>query len=683
MASCRKVYDLAKSKGLTPILGCEIYFRDDDCEILKAHGIKKDERGTLAHYRKYFHMCVHARDQQAYEALVKQLSIADDRGEQHGSERKPLFNWAQLEELGQYNITMTSGCLVGMVQRHLLGDDPRMDIATAYYERLRSIVKPGNFFVEVFPHKCSHNWDKAVYLTLEGGEKLRFYYDKKLMTEAGETTAVELARSVSKGKGPFKLLAVKNRHAWVEREPKLVLEANVVEGFVQNECTVFAPDGDIQVGANLFVMSLANHYGDKILISDDAHFATPDEKIVQDCKLGGKGGSWRFFGSYHRQSGDESFAYFSNTLGISEKQFEAWVDNAYEWADSFKGFEFKDVKSLPTKFYPQDSLGHLFALIEKHGRMDWNNPQMMARLQAEIELLHHNGTIDLIPYFFVGEEICSLYAENNSITGPGRGSAAGMLIAYLLGITHVDPLRYDLSMERFLTLDRVRAGTLPDIDQDLPERETLTDPENGYLGKRFGDHYAQVSTDTVLRLKSSIKDVCRAKRGFVLPEIEDICKRLPNPPQGVDDADWVFGYEADDGTIVKGVLDTEPALQEYVSKFPADWAIVRKMLGVVRQKSRHACLPAGELVFCVEEGRVFTQEIEKCDGMTVLTGQGASAPAKLLVQGIREVVEYTLENGKTLRATPDHRVLTTKGWMEIQQAFEEGVELADAILPTE
>jgi DNA polymerase-3 subunit alpha len=67
-------------------------------------------------------------------------------------------------------------------------------------------------------------------------------------------------------------------------------------------------------------------------------------------------------------------------------------------------------------------------------------------------MLHKNGVIDLLPYFFVEEEVCSYYErELKMLTGPGRGSAAGLLLSYYLGITHVDPIRYGLSQDRFLT----------------------------------------------------------------------------------------------------------------------------------------------------------------------------------------------------------------------------------------
>lgn len=591
MASCRKVYELAKKNNLIPILGCELYVRDDNCDILKRFGIYADENGKMAHYAKYFHLTAHAQDQEAYEAMVRLLSLADDRAEQHGSERKPLFTWENLEELSSYNVTFTSSCLVGMVQRHLLTDHPdRVKIAMAYYDRLRSLVKPGNFYVEVFPHRCSHNWDNAVYVHLEDGTRLRYHPKKKLSTDVGEFDAAHLARAFTRKNNPPRILqAVMNNRRWEDLEPKTIVDVQAVEGFIQNECSPLSPNGDIQWGANKFVMALAQRFGDKILISDDSHFAYPEDKIVQDMKLGGKsGGSWKFYESYHRYSSDEAYRYFKEAFGVSEKVFESWIDNSFEFASKFKNFEFRDRKSLPSKFYPENTLLYLKQLIDKHGRMDWNNPVYVKRLKEEIDLFKNNGVIDLLPYFFMAEEIIDFCNQNGVLTGEGRGSAAGVLISYLLGIVHKDPIKHNLSLERFLTLDRIKSGSLPDIDMDIPERDILTDPINGFLKKRFGDHYAQISTDSMLRLKSAMKDVCRAKRGFVLPEIDELARRIPNPPQGIEDLAFIEGYVSEDGQEVKGLLETNEALQEYVKKYPDDWKIVYKSIGITRGKSRHA-----------------------------------------------------------------------------------------------
>jgi DNA polymerase III alpha subunit len=102
-------------------------------------------------YHKYYHLTMHFRNQHSLREGCRLLSFADERAEKHGSELKPLFSWKELEEMGSHrHSVLFSSCLIGMVQRHLAFGG-RADIAEAYYKNLRSIVKPGNFFVEVFP----------------------------------------------------------------------------------------------------------------------------------------------------------------------------------------------------------------------------------------------------------------------------------------------------------------------------------------------------------------------------------------------------------------------------------------------------------------------------------------------------------------------------------------------------
>lgn len=596
LTACWKIYERARKKKIIPILGLEGYFRDDDCPILAKHGVAKvaEEKSgevTYKNWWNYGHLTMHFLDQVAYERGVRVLSRAAlTRAEANGSERKPLFSWSDLEELlGPGGVTLGSGCLVGMVQRHLLDHDAPQ-IAIAHYERMRSLVPAGNFYVEIFPHKCDKNWDQGVYVTLAGGETLRWYPGKKVRTDKSQEIAVsQLAKE--QPKTPHgRLLAVKNYQTWTELEPREILEVRHVEDFIPNECRPWCPNGDVQAGANQALLWLARKYGDPVVVSDDAHFARPEDKAIQDARLA-QSGSWRFYGSYHRQTSVEALEHFQSTLGIGEAEFESWVENSLAWASRFKDFKLEYKPELPTRFYPQDTLGHTFELIQQHGRMRWGDPTYKERLGKEIELLHKNGKIDLLPYFFVSEEVSKLYQDRGLLTGPGRGSAAGLLLAYLLEITHVDPLEHGLSLERFITMDRIRSGKLPDIDMDFPSRALLVDdanPTQGWLKERFGDHVAQISVDTKLKVKSAVKDACRARLGHVPPEVERLTHRFSNAPQGIDEKDFVFGYEGPEGHVV-GAIESDLAIMEFAKGWPAEWALAGKMLGIPRAKGRHAC----------------------------------------------------------------------------------------------
>lgn len=500
LAAAYKIYDLAKKNNLTPILGLEGYMRQDDCPILEKLGIAKTDKMpkgidkvkwaqehpnglSYYEYNKYYHITLGFKDFKAYKAAVKLLSKADARAEQHGSERKPLFDWSDLEELASYNTTAMSGCLVGMVARHLLTDmdgvsqETKVAAAKAYFERLHYLFKD-RFYVEVFPHECTHEWQSGVFIEVENKgakETIRLSLKKKVKTNAGEFKATELIEDKSKH---TELLGVYNYRVYTPYEaPMRILGIEKKEQFIQNECTPWSPNGDMQHGANVFMMGMAKRHKIPCLASDDSHLAYSRHKLVQDVRLS-QMGEWRFFGSYHRKASDEAYEHFKKHHNTTEKEFESWIENSKQWAEGFKGFVFESKPQLPTKFYPQDTLGHIKMLINKYGRMPKNNPVYIERLKKELDLFHKNGTIDLLPYFSMASEVCRLYQNQGELTGPGRGSACGCLLSYLIGVTHLDPIKNDLSLERFMTKSRLTGGKgMADVDLDFCHRDLLIGKE--------------------------------------------------------------------------------------------------------------------------------------------------------------------------------------------------------------
>lgn len=173
--------------------------------------------------------------------------------------------------------------------------------------------------------------------------------------------------------------------------------------------------------------------------------------------------------------------------------------------------------SLPK--YSNNSENLLISLCTKGLKKRLNNNvsvKYVERLKSELKVIKDMGFIDyfLIVYDFI------LYAKKNKIlVGPGRGSAAGSLVSYTLGITEVDPLKYDLIFERFLNKDRI---TLPDIDTDfeyLRRNEVLE-----YIKNKYGQNkVANIITFGTLLSKQVIRDVGRVLE-IPLNEIDRISK---------------------------------------------------------------------------------------------------------------------------------------------------------------
>jgi len=147
-----------------------------------------------------------------------------------------------------------------------------------------------------------------------------------------------------------------------------------------------------------------------------------------------------------------------------------------------------------------------------------DSPEASERLEYELGVIGKTGFAD---YFLIVEDLVRHAKEEGIRVGPGRGSAAGSLVSYALGITEVDPLRYGLLFERFLNPERI---SLPDIDIDIEDerREEVLD----YLVERYGaTHVAQIGTLSTLGAKAALRDVARAL-SFSKDETDAAAKQL-------------------------------------------------------------------------------------------------------------------------------------------------------------
>ncbi|MEK4885642.1 DNA polymerase III subunit alpha [Bacillus sp. FSL W8-0223] len=156
--------------------------------------------------------------------------------------------------------------------------------------------------------------------------------------------------------------------------------------------------------------------------------------------------------------------------------------------------------------------------LEKKGKKE--DPHYLERLSYELAVIDKMGFND---YFLIVWDFMKFARSQAILTGPGRGSAAGSLVAYLLEITDIDPLKYGLLFERFLNPERV---TMPDIDLDFPDHRR--DEVIRYVAKKYGNiHVAQIITFGTLSAKAVIRDIARVF-GFQTKELDRISKMLPS-----------------------------------------------------------------------------------------------------------------------------------------------------------
>jgi DNA polymerase-3 subunit alpha len=194
-------------------------------------------------------------------------------------------------------------------------------------------------------------------------------------------------------------------------------------------------------------------------------------------------------------------------------------------------------------------------------------PEIIDRVKYELYTIEKMG---YAPYFLIVQDFINFAKSKGIQVGPGRGSAAGSIVSYALGITNVDPLKYGLIFERFLNIERI---SMPDIDIDFcfERRNEVID----YVAKKYGqDHVAQIVTFGTMAARGAIRDVGRVQR-MPLAEVDRIAKMIPFGPEmtidkALDSAKELRSlYENDER--VKSLLET-----------------AKKLEGIARHASVHA-----------------------------------------------------------------------------------------------
>ena len=189
------------------------------------------------------------------------------------------------------------------------------------------------------------------------------------------------------------------------------------------------------------------------------------------------------------------------------------------------------------------------------------------RLEQELAMI---GSMGFAGYFLIVSDFIEYARENNIPVGPGRGSAAGSLVAYAIGITKIDPIHYNLFFERFLNPDRI---SMPDIDTDFcPEgRDRII----SYVTEKYGaDKVSQIITFGKMQAKAVIRDVGRAM-GMAYGEVDRIAKLIPN----------VLNIKLDDAIKMESRLKDEQKNNPQTKKL-IDFS--KKLGGLNRHSSTHA-----------------------------------------------------------------------------------------------
>lgn len=205
--------------------------------------------------------------------------------------------------------------------------------------------------------------------------------------------------------------------------------------------------------------------------------------------------------------------------------------------------------------------------------IDLNNKIYKNRLNQEYLVIKKMGFIN---YFLVVQDYINFAKNNNIPVGPGRGSAAGSLISYALGITDIDPIKYNLLFERFLNIKR---NSMPDIDIDISDikREDVIE----YLINKYGyNHVARVSAFQTIAAKQAIRDTGRVY-GIEQTIVNEVSKAIPDNFKDENAKNFSLDYAYENIPALKNLIDSD---EEYQFLFKEAHSIE----GLPRQRGLHA-----------------------------------------------------------------------------------------------
>ncbi len=285
-----------------------------------------------------------------------------------------------------------------------------------------------------------------------------------------------------------------------------------------------------QKKVNAVLLKFAVKYNVKIIASNDSHYIDQEDAVAQDILLCintgelrnkpiGEGKGFRFGfqnDQFYFKTQEEMTSLFSDLP-------EA-IDNTNEIIDKVTPPRLKRDILLPNFPLPaafKNENDYLYYLTYEGARKRYKelSAEVTDRIEMELKVIRDMG---FAGYFLVVGDFINAARDLNVVVGPGRGSAAGSVVAYCVGITNIDPIKYNLLFERFLNPERV---SMPDIDTDFDDdgRQRVID----YVVEKYGrSQVAQLITFSTLAAKMSIKDVARVLE-LPLAEANDLTKKLP------------------------------------------------------------------------------------------------------------------------------------------------------------
>jgi len=420
---------------------------------------------------------------------------------------------------------------------------------------------------------------------------------------------------------------------------------------------------------NKYCLELSKKYKIEIVGTNDCHYVNAEDEETQQVLLAMQTqAKWNDKDRFKFNtkglflcSEGQMKSKFKRQGILTEAQIEKCLSNTIEVAKKCSDFRIKKQgiflpvvpkykKEDPKELLEQLTNAKLYLLFKEEKFTAEKRREYNARLLEELDLIEGKG---FIPYFLIIKELIDWCKDNDIMTGAGRGSVGGCLVAYLLGITCVDPIKYNLLFSRFISADR---NDLPDVDIDFQDskRELVRQHLEELYGK---NNIASISTFLSMKGKAAIRDVAR---------VFDI------PLKEVDTFAKTISYYDDDSILQ--ACKTEEG-KAFAKKYP--------------QVIKHALKLEGTIKACVDgEARVLLENDygrTKCKKIKNLFKDGFKGKkiraydlekdilffdeiVDVFYQGKKQTIEiecaHLNKKSNKVSVTLDHKILTKKGWVE-------------------
>lgn len=352
---------------------------------------------------------------------------------------------------------------------------------------------------------------------------------------------------------------------------------------------------ECQKKVNEYLFILANKLGIKCIATNDCHFVNKEDGPVHDRLICLTTNANVDDENRLRYTQEEYMKTYDEMLELNSEHPEV-LANTLEVASKVERYNINESHILPIFQLPEpftDSNEYLKHLVyqgakERYGEL---GEEVIKKIDFELSTIKGMGFPD---YFLIVQDFIAAARNKGIWVGPGRGSAAGSVVAYCLKITNIDPIKYDLLFERFLNPDRI---SMPDIDIDFEEERRAEVYE--YVEEKYGkDHVSHVVTFNRMATKSAIKDMSRIE-GVPLQKSNELSNLVPS--QKFEVKVKKKGEDGVEKEIVESVAPEFKNCVKYIPDFRKEYEnsadekvrealrFAEKIEGTVRAPGVHAC----------------------------------------------------------------------------------------------